>query len=66
MAERSGGTYFAAGDAATLASVYNRIDLKLAIDGRNTEITALFAGAGAACCFLIAAGLSMRWYGRVI
>jgi Ca-activated chloride channel family protein len=65
VAQRSGGTYFAASDAQHLQRVYNTINLKLTIAGRNTEITAIFAGAGL-LLFLIAAGLSMRWYGRVI
>jgi len=51
--------------AASLQRVYDSIDLKLSINGRNTEITAIFAGAGL-LCFLIAAGLSLRWYGRAI
>jgi Ca-activated chloride channel family protein len=65
VAKRSGGTYFSAGDATALRKVYDSIDLRLTIAGRKTEITALFAGAGL-LLFLVAAGLSMRWYGRVI
>ncbi len=65
VARNSGGTYFAAADAATLQRVYDRIDLQLTTVGRNTEITAVFAG-GALVLILLAAGLSMRWYGRVI
>jgi len=65
VARRSGGTYFAASDTASLERIYDRIDLKLTTVGRNTEITAIFAG-GALVLILLAAGLSMRWYGRVI
>jgi Ca-activated chloride channel family protein len=65
IARGSGGTYFAAGDSATLQRIYSAIDLKLTTVGRNTEITAIFAGA-ALVLILTAAGLSMRWYGRVI
>ena len=65
VARNSGGTYFAAADAATLQRVYDRIDLQLTTVGRNTEITAVFAGV-ALVLVLVAAGLSMRWYGRVI
>jgi Ca-activated chloride channel family protein len=65
VARSSGGTYFAAADAAALRRVYDRIDLELTTVGRNTEITALFAGA-ALVLVLVAAALSMRWYGRVI
>jgi Ca-activated chloride channel family protein len=65
VAKQSGGTYFSAQDAAALQRVYDRIDLKLQVSGRTTEITAIFAGVGL-LLFLVAAGLSMRWYGRVI
>ena len=65
VARRSGGTYFAAADTASLERLHERIDLKLTTVGRNTEITAIFAG-GALVLLLVAAGLSMRWYGRVI
>jgi Ca-activated chloride channel family protein len=65
VARRSGGKYFAAADASSLRRVYDTIDLRLTIAGRETEITALFAGGGL-LLFLLAAGLSMRWYGRVV
>lgn len=65
IASRSGGTYFAASDAAALQRVYGTIDLKLTVTGKKTEVTAVVAGVGL-LCFLVAAGLSMRWYGRVI
>jgi Ca-activated chloride channel homolog len=65
IASRSGGTYFAAADAASLQRVYSSIDLKLTVSGQKTEITAILAGIGL-LFFLVAAGLSMRWYGRVI
>jgi Ca-activated chloride channel family protein len=65
VARTSGGTYFAAGDAAALQRIYDSIDLKLTTVGRDTEITAIFAG-GALVLILVAVGLSMRWSGRVI
>lgn len=65
VAERTRGTYFTASDAASLQRVYDSIDLELEVTGRNTEITAIFAGAGL-LLFLVAAGLSLRWYGRVV
>jgi Ca-activated chloride channel homolog len=65
IAQRSGGKYFRAQDAASLAQIYRSVDLQLTINGRKTEITALVAGSG---LFLFFAGavLSMRWYGRVL
>jgi Ca-activated chloride channel homolog len=65
IARDSGGAYFAAADAATLERIYQQIDLKLTTVGRETEITAIFAGV-ALVLLLVAAGLSLRWYGRVI
>jgi Ca-activated chloride channel family protein len=65
IARGSRGAYFAASDADALQRVYNSIDLKLTVAGRDTEITAIFAGVGLVL-FLVAAGLSMRWHGRVI
>ena len=65
IAAESGGAYFAAADAAALQRVYDRIDLKLTVSGRKTEVTAIVAGIGL-LCFLLAAGLSMRWQGRVV
>jgi Ca-activated chloride channel family protein len=65
IARRSAGTYYSASDANALRHVYDTIDLKLTVAGRDTEITAIFAGAGV-LLFLAAAALSMRWYGRVI
>jgi Ca-activated chloride channel family protein len=65
VAKASRGTYFAAADAKSLERVYDSIDLQLTVKGRETEITALFAGAGL-LCFLLAAAWSMRWFGRVV
>jgi Ca-activated chloride channel family protein len=65
IASRSGGTYFPAQDTDALRRVYDSIDLKLTVAGRKTELTAIAAGVGL-LCFLVAAGLSMRWYGRVV
>jgi Ca-activated chloride channel family protein len=65
IAQRSGGKYFRAQDAAQLSRIYRTIDLQLTVNGRKTEITALVAGAGL-FLFLIGAFLSIRWYGRVL
>jgi Ca-activated chloride channel family protein len=65
VAQRSGGKYFRAQDAAQLSQIYRTIDLQLTVDGRKTEITALVAGGGL-FLFVVGAFLSMRWYGRVV
>jgi Ca-activated chloride channel family protein len=64
VAKSSNGTYYHAAQAAALRNVYNSIDLKLTIHGEKTEVTSLFA-AGGVLLLLIAAVLSMRWFGRV-
>jgi Ca-activated chloride channel family protein len=65
IAQRSGGKYFRAQDAASLDQIYRNIDLQLTVNGRKTEITALVAGSGL-FLFLAGAALSLRWYGRVL
>ena len=65
IARTSNGTYYHATEASKLTNVYDNIDLKLTVQGKKTEITSLFA-AGALVLFLIAAGLSIRWFGRVV
>ena len=65
IAQRSGGKYFRAQDAASLDQIYRTIDLQLTVNGRKTEITALVAGSGL-FLFLAGAVLSLRWYGRVL
>jgi Ca-activated chloride channel homolog len=65
IAQRSGGKYFRAQDAATLDQIYRTIDLQLTVNGRKTEITAIVAGSGL-FLFLVGAALSMRWYGRAL
>jgi Ca-activated chloride channel family protein len=59
------GTYHQAADTATLAKVYDSIDLEFKTTKKPREITALFAAAGG---LLLAVGslLSMLWFGRVI
>ena len=65
IADVSNGSYNRAGDAATLAQVYESIDLELKQVDEEREVTALFAAAGA---LLLAIGslLSIAWFGRVI
>ncbi|MEX2228127.1 MAG: VWA domain-containing protein [Dehalococcoidia bacterium] len=58
------GAYFRAADEAELAAVYEAIDLRLAIDGEEVEVTALVAAA-AMLLLVVGAGLTMRWFGRV-
>lgn len=64
LAAVANGDYYRAEDAATLAEVYESIDLRFRVEGEETEITALLA-AGALVLLLVAAACSARWLGRV-
>jgi len=55
--------YFHAGSAEDLQKVYRNLSSKLALERRETELTAFF-GAGAALFALMAALLSLLWFHR--
>jgi len=59
------GEYFYAGTATDLKKVYESLSSKLVFEQRQSEITALFAAA-AALFAVLAAVLSMLWYGRIM
>ena len=56
--------YFYAGTAADLKKVYQGLSTRLIVEKKETEISALFAAFGA-LLVVIAAGLSVWWFGRV-
>ncbi len=56
--------YFYAGTAADLKKVYQGLSTRLVVERKETEITALLAALGAALV-VVAAGLSVWWFGRV-
>ena len=56
--------YFYAGTAADLKTVYQGLSSRLVVEKKETEISALFALAGAILTML-AAALSVWWFGRV-
>ncbi len=58
------GEYFYAGTAEDLVKVYESLSSRMVVERKETEITALFAGLGALLA-LVAAGLSVWWFGRV-
>jgi Ca-activated chloride channel homolog len=58
------GEYFYAGTAEDLKKVYEGLSSRMVVERKETEISALFAAAGALLCVL-AAGLSVWWFGRV-
>ncbi|MFT3963910.1 VWA domain-containing protein [Propionivibrio sp.] len=65
VAEITRGEYFYAGTATDLKKVYESLTAKIALEKKQTEITALFAAA-AAFFAILAAGLSLWWHGRVV
>ena len=56
--------YFYAGTAADLKKVYQGLSSRLIVEKRETEISGLLAAAGAVLV-VVAAGLSVWWFGRV-
>jgi Ca-activated chloride channel homolog len=58
------GEYFYAGTAEDLKKVYESLSSRMVVERKETEISALFAGLGALLAVL-AAGLSLWWFGRV-
>lgn len=65
IARQTGGQYFYAGNALDLKKIYQNLNSKLALELRETEVTALLAAAGALLT-LVAGGLSVLWFGRVL
>jgi len=56
--------YFYAGTAQDLKKVYQGLSTRMIVEKKETEISALFA-AFAALLVMVAAGLSLWWFGRV-
>ncbi len=65
MADVGGGKFFAGASADGLAEVYQRLGSELGTRKELREITPAFA-AGAALLLLSGAGLSLRWFGRLV
>ena len=65
VANLTRGDYFQAADAEGLKKVYESLDSKLVFERKTIEVTALFAAA-AALLMLIASGLSVLWFHRVL
>ena len=64
IANLTRGNYFYAGTAEDLKQVYQGLSSRLVVETKETEISALFALAGA-LLVLLAGGLSVWWFGRV-
>jgi Ca-activated chloride channel family protein len=59
------GEYFYASNALDLKKVYQSLNTRLALETKQTEITALLAAA-AALITLLSAFLSMLWFNRIL
>lgn len=64
VARMTGGEYHHAGTADKLRNVYEALSAQVQVQTRETEIVALLALL-AALLAAVAAGLSVRWYGRI-
>ena len=64
IAKMTSADYFYAGTAADLKKVYQGLSTRLIVEKKETEISALLAALGAAL-MVLAAGLSVWWFGRV-
>lgn len=64
IARVTNGRYYHAADSDTLRDIYETIDLQLTIKGEQMEVTSILAGIGA-IFFLVGAGLTMVWFGRI-
>ncbi len=64
IANQTRADYFYAGTADDLKKVYQGLSTRLIVEKKETEISALFAAFGA-LLVVLAAGLSVWWFGRV-
>jgi Ca-activated chloride channel family protein len=65
IADMTRGEYFFAGNAPDLKKIYEGLNSKLVLEKKETEITAFFTGLAAALSVL-AAGLSLLWFNRLL
>jgi Ca-activated chloride channel family protein len=65
IADLTRGEYFYAGNAVELKRIYETMRSRMVLETKKTEITALFAAAAAALVIL-AAGLSLAWFNRIL
>lgn len=64
IAQITHANYFYAGTAEDLKRVYESLSTRIALEHKETEISALLAALGA-LLMLSAAGLSIWWFGRI-
>jgi len=65
IAEVTRGEYFHAGTAAELKKIYQGLNARLVLEKKETEISALAAGA-AIILLMVSAALSLLWFNRMV
>ena len=65
IAEITRGEYFAASNASDLKKIYQGLNSRIALEKKETEVTALFA-ALAALLAVVSATLSLLWFNRMV
>ena len=65
VALRTNAEYFHAATAQDLRKVYETLSSRLTVEKKETEVSALLALAGTAL-MLLAAGMSVWWFGRIL
>ncbi|HEY7929418.1 MAG TPA: VWA domain-containing protein [Steroidobacteraceae bacterium] len=65
IADITRAQYFRAGSAQDLQAVYRLLSKSIIVETKETEITSLFTAA-AAVLALLAAGLSLLWFARIL
>jgi Ca-activated chloride channel family protein len=65
IADLTRGEYFYAGTAPDLKKVYQNLNSRFVLETKKTEVGALFTAA-AALLDVLAAGLSLAWFGRIL
>jgi Ca-activated chloride channel homolog len=65
IANRTAAEYYYAGTAADLKKVYESLSSRLGVEKRETEVSGIVSLI-AATFTLLAAGLSVAWFGRVV
>jgi Ca-activated chloride channel homolog len=65
IANRTAAEYYYAGSAADLKKVYESLSSRLGVEKRETEVSGIVSLIAAAFA-LVAAGLSVAWFGRVM
>jgi Ca-activated chloride channel family protein len=65
IADLTRGEYFYAGNAVELKRIYETMRSRMVMETKKTEVTAIFA-AVAALLVVLAAGLSLAWFSRIV